>query len=209
MVDGGGIPSFPALLLMTVVVSLSGVLMPGPVFAATVAKGRKNKYAGAYVALGHGTVEFPLMILIYLGFIQFFVDEAFKKGIALIGGAMLVYLGIKIIASRKNSNGENFEDVSHGSLIAGVVTTTANPYFFLWWATVGAALIMTASFYGLIGFLIFAVVHWLCDFVWGVAVSMTVFKSKKFLKRSFYEYVTLGCGVLLVAFGAWFIVSFI
>lgn len=209
MLDSGSVPSFPALLVMTVVVSLSGVLMPGPVFAVTLAKGRENKYAGAYIALGHGAVEFPLMGLIYLGFLQFFVEEAFRRGVALIGGAMLAYMGARLIASRKRAAENNYSNVSQGSLLAGALTTTANPYFFLWWATIGAALIMSASYYGLIGFAVFAVVHWLCDLSWGLMVSMTVFKSKKFLRQGFHELIPLGCGALLIAFGLWFLAAFI
>jgi threonine/homoserine/homoserine lactone efflux protein len=209
MFELGEVPSFPALLLITVVVSLSGVLMPGPVFAVTIVRGRKSKYAGAYIALGHGAVEFPLMVLIYLGFLQFFVEDTFRRGVALIGGAMLVYMGIRIMVSKENSAEKNYEAVPHGSLIAGAVTTTANPYFFLWWGTVGAALIMSASFYGFLGFAIFAFVHWLCDLLWGLAVSITVFKSKKFLRPSYHDLINLGCGGLLVAFGVWFVVAYI
>ncbi len=205
MLELGQVPSFPALLFMTVVVSMSGVLMPGPVFAVTVEKGRKNKYAGAFIALGHGAVEFPLMGMIYLGFLQFFVDDAFRRGVALIGGAMLVYMGGKIITSRREVSHGNPGAVSAGSLMAGVVTTTANPYFFLWWATVGAVLIMSASYYGVVGFLVFAVVHWLCDLAWGLVVSMTVFKTRKFMMRGLNDLIPVGCGILLAAFGLWFL----
>jgi threonine/homoserine/homoserine lactone efflux protein len=205
MLELGQVPSFPALLFMTVVVSMSGVLMPGPLFAVTVEKGRRNKYAGAFIAVGHGAVEFPLMGLIYLGFLQFFVDEAFRRGVALIGGAMLVYMGAKIIASRKDAPEDNPGEVSTGSLLAGILMTTANPYFFLWWATVGAVLIMSASYYGIAGFLIFAVIHWMCDLVWGLVVSMTVFKTRKFMMRGINDLIPVGCGILLVAFGLWFL----
>ena len=61
-----------SFLLSVVFVSLSGVMMPGPVFAVTVAKGYRSKVAGVLIALGHGAIEFPLMFLIYFGFTQFF-----------------------------------------------------------------------------------------------------------------------------------------
>lgn len=200
--------SYPSLLFLTVVVSLSGVLMPGPVFAVTIARGHSNKYAGAFIALGHGVIEFPLMGLIYFGFVQYFTDEAFRKAIALLGGIMLIYLGLQIIRTRKEVREEG-RDFSYGSITAGVITTSANPYFFIWWATIGAALIMSASLFGPLGFIVFAVVHWLCDFLWGLAVSLTVFKSKKFWSQRLHETIFSGCGVLLIAFGAWFLLGFI
>ena len=41
-----------------VLISLSGVLMPGPLFAVTLKKAAKSKTAGALIAVGHGIVEF-------------------------------------------------------------------------------------------------------------------------------------------------------
>ncbi len=52
-------------LASVVVISLSGVLMPGPLFAVTLKKAAKSKVAGALIAVGHGIVEFPLMFLIF------------------------------------------------------------------------------------------------------------------------------------------------
>jgi threonine/homoserine/homoserine lactone efflux protein len=59
---------FLIFLVSVVFTSLSGVMVPGPVFAVTVAHGYKNKIAGALIALGHGAIEFPLMFLIFFGF---------------------------------------------------------------------------------------------------------------------------------------------
>jgi threonine/homoserine/homoserine lactone efflux protein len=196
--------SLPGLLFLTIIISLSGVLMPGPVFAVTIAKGHQNKYAGALIALGHGVVELPLMALIYLGFVQFITGAGFRRGIALLGGAALLYLGYGLYGARKHVL-EDGREVSYGAFAAGALTTGANPYFFIWWATVGAALIMSASFYGLWGFLLFALVHWMCDFLWDLGVSWTVFKSKKFWTPRVHEIVFGGCGLLLVVFGVWFI----
>ncbi|MDP6612924.1 MAG: LysE family transporter [Candidatus Hydrothermarchaeota archaeon] len=194
----------PWLLFLTIIISLSGVLMPGPVFAVTVAKGHQNKYAGAFIAMGHGLVELPLITLIYLGFVQFITGAGFRRGIAFFGGAALLYLGYGLYMAR-NRVLEERREVSYGAFSAGVITTVANPYFFIWWATIGASLIMSASFYGFIGFLLFAFVHWMCDFLWNLGVSWTVFKSKKFWNPRVHEIVFGGCGLLLAIFGGWFI----
>ena len=52
-------------LLSVVVISLSGVMMPGPLFAVTVAKSYKSQLAGMQIALGHALVEIPLILFIY------------------------------------------------------------------------------------------------------------------------------------------------
>jgi len=86
----------PSFLMSVVLISLSGVMMPGPVFSLTIIKGYKNWNAGALIALGHGVIEFPLMALIYFGLARLFVSDVVKGTIGLIGGSVLVYMGIQI-----------------------------------------------------------------------------------------------------------------
>ena len=63
------------------VISLSGVMMPGPMFAVTVAKSYKSQSAGIKIALGHALVEIPVMLLIYFGLAQFFYEEPVQIGL--------------------------------------------------------------------------------------------------------------------------------
>ncbi len=193
-------------LISVVFISLSGVLSPGPVFAATITKGQKDKNAGVLISLGHGVIEFPLMVLIYLGFSRFFTGEAVRTVIGVGGGLMLFYMGKEMIKIRKEMGGEG-KDLPYGSVFAGFFTTTSNPYFFLWWATIGATLIVAAAGFGVVGFLLFMVVHWSCDLVWYSFVSRIVNRSAHLWSKRVHEVVFGGCGLFLVFFGLWFIVS--
>ena len=192
-------------LLSVIAISLSGVMMPGPVTAVTVTKGYKDKNAGALIALGHGIIEFPLIAAIYLGFGQFFTSPVAKTAIGLVGGLMLIYTGLLMFNAMRKGYGS--KDLPYTPLVAGILTTAANPYFFLWWATVGAALVIGASAFGSIGLLLFALSHWLCDLIWGLFVSVTVFKSKGLWGKKAQYAVFGGCAIILVGFGAWFILS--
>ena len=58
-------------LLKPVVVSLSGVMAPGPVTAATFVAGSRRRHAGLWIALGHAVVEVPLMLLLAAGMGEF------------------------------------------------------------------------------------------------------------------------------------------
>ena len=194
-------------LISTAFISLTGVMMPGPVFAVTVTKGYRNKIAGALIAFGHGVIEFPLMALIYVGFGQFFSSSSTKLAIGIVGGIMLMYVGIEMFRARGKTQEGVGGNLKYGSFTAGIITTGANPYFFLWWATIGAALIMSASIFGIMGFLLFAITHWLCDFLWDLFVSLTVFKSRSLWSKRVHEIVFGLCAVVLVGFGTWFIVS--
>jgi len=200
------VASVLVFLASVVFISLTGVMMPGPVFAVTVAKGHRASKAGMFVALGHGVVEFPLMILIYVGLAWLFTSTLTRTVIGLAGGAMLVYMGVQMFKARKSIALEG-RDLPYNSTVAGITTTGANPYFFLWWATVGGALILTASSFGLLVFILFAVVHWLCDFCWLSIVSIVTFRSKHLWSERTYEVVFGVCAAILVVFGFWFVAS--
>ncbi len=195
-------------LIGVVVISLSGVLMPGPVFAVTVAKGHQDSLAGAKIGVGHGVAEFPMMALIYFGFGSFFAHAPVKATIGIVGGIMLVFMGYGMIKDR-NKLGDEGRSLPYNSYTAGVLSTVVNPYWFLWWATVGVALVSKSITFGLIGFALMAVLHWLCDFFWGLFVSTSVFKTKHLWSKRAHQYVFMGCGIALVGFGVWFIESVI
>jgi len=189
----------------TVIISLTGVMTPGPVFAATVAKGYKDERAGLKIALGHGLVEFPLMALIILSLGYVFTNDYVKLGIGIVAGALLIFMGVGMIRSRKTIAEKGLEHVPQNAIVAGALTTSANPYFLLWWATVGAALIASAQYYGAVVVVIFAIVHWSCDLVWYSFAGFAVFRSKKLWTPVVHEIVFGVCGALMVGFGVYFI----
>jgi threonine/homoserine/homoserine lactone efflux protein len=117
-------------------------------------------------------------------------------------------MGLQMFKVQKKANSEyEVSGRRHGSFTAGVLTTATNPYFFLWWATIGAALITTSYAYGFLGFLLLAIIHWSCDLAWDTLVSYTVFKSRRFWTVKVRKIVFGFCFAVLVGFGAWFIIS--
>src|SRR3989304_9312931 len=89
-----------AILASVVVISLSGVMMPGPMFAMTVAKSYRIPWAGAQVSLGHAVIEVPLILLIYFGFAGFFQNGTVQLVLSLLGGGMIVWMGISMFRAR-------------------------------------------------------------------------------------------------------------
>ena len=187
-------------LVMVFIISLSGVLMPGPVFAAAVVKGVKDRHAGAWIALGHLTIEIPLILAIAAGFYYVFTYSWVKIGIGVIGGAFLLYMGFRMVQIRGRIDVVEKALPTH-SMVAGIITTVSNPYFIFWWATIGAKLIIDALFFGFIGIIAFIIVHESCDLGWDYFISYSVNRSKKFWKETGYKYVFGLCGGLLIAFG--------
>ena len=200
------ITDFYFFLLSVIFISLSGVMAPGPLFAVTIAKSFKDKMAGVLISFGHGVIEFPLMFLIYFGFTLLEPESLTHKMISLVGGLILIYMGIQMLKTRKETATESSYS-KYGSLVSGILATGANPYFILWWFTNGAALVINASIFGFFGVLIFAITHWSCDLLWNTFVSLTVFKSKRFWTKRVHEIVFGFCVLVFIGFGAWFVIS--
>ncbi|MDR0471975.1 MAG: LysE family translocator [Nitrososphaerota archaeon] len=200
------ITEFPVFLLSVLLISLSGVLMPGPLFALTIKKASTSKISGILIALGHGIVEFPLMILIFFVLSQFTIPAMVQIGVGLIGGALMIFMGIKSFQGRGKQK-EIQTGPMRDSVFAGIYTTAVNAGFILWWLTVGTALILNAKLFGLLGFSIFAGVHWLVDFAWYAAVAFLIFKSQRFWNERVRLGITVFCSAVFIGFGVYFMGS--
>ena len=192
-------------LFQVFVISFSGVMAPGPVTTAAIAMGARSRYAGALIALGHALVEFPLMILIMLGMDKLLKSTNTQMVIGLAGGAFLVSMAVKMLIGLSTANKPQEEAVQDKPVLAGVILSVSNPYFLLWWATVGLTLATTANQLGIWAFALFAIVHWLCDCVWLSVLSWTSFKGSKLLGPHSQRVILLICSVALLFFGLFFI----
>jgi len=180
--------------------------MPGPLFAATIDKATKRRTAGLLIAVGHGIVEFPLMFLIYYGITQIVASKILQTvqiTVGLVGGLLMMFMGVQTFRNR-NRTSKKYESPKRESLIAGIWTTAANAGFILWWLTIGTTLIITARTFGLLAFMVFAGVHWLCDFFWYTGVSLAIFKSRQFWNARVNTAILIFCFAIFFGFGAWF-----
>lgn len=186
-------------------ISLSGVMAPGPVTAAAVAMGARNRFAGVLISVGHGIVEFPLMILIILGMDKLLKSTPTKMAIGLAGGVFLIIMAVQMLSRLRCGQQYRTTATKGKPVLAGMILSAGNPYFLLWWATVGLALATTATQLGIWAFALFAIVHWLCDFVWLSVLSWASFKGTGLLGPLSQQIVLLICSVALLVFGLFFI----
>jgi len=192
-------------LIEVVVISLSGVMVPGPVTAAAIAMGTRSRYAGALIAVGHGVVEFPLMILIVLGVGRILKLPTAQIIIGLAGGAFLLIMAIQMLISLRSAEEQQGKVTKSAPVLAGIILSAGNPYFLLWWATVGLTLATTATGIGIWAFVVFAIVHWLCDLIWLSALSWASFKGSVLLGPRGMRIVLMICSAALLLFGLFFI----
>ncbi len=179
--------------------------MPGPLTAAAVAMGTRNRWAGTLIAVGHGIIEVPLMILIMSGMDKILKSTNTKIVIGLAGGVFLLVMACQMLLGLRSVEKEEGKVTRSAPVMAGVILSAGNPYFLLWWATIGLTLATTASRLGVWAFGLFAAVHWLCDFVWLGVLSWASFKGSGLLGPRRQRIVLLICSVFLLVFGVFFI----
>src|SRR3972149_6125378 len=122
-------------------------MMPGPMFAMTVAKSYRTPWAGAQVSLGHAVIEVPLILLIYFGFAGFFQNDTVQVVLSLLGGGMIIWLGISMFRARAEVV-QRGSDLLYDAFVAGVANSRLTPFFLLWWATIGLLLMMKFRDFG-------------------------------------------------------------
>lgn len=193
-------------LLSATAISLTGVMAPGPVTVATMAAAPQRRHAGGWIALGHALVEIPLILVIVAGASALFKTASVRAGIGLAGGGFLVWFGAQVLMSLDEVlNTNNGTRSGRHPFWTGVVLTGGNPYFLLWWATVGLSLVARASELGVTAFALFALVHWLCDLVWLEALSLASHKGAKLLAGRTQKVILALCAAVLIYFGCQFL----
>ena len=195
---------FISFLLKAALISLSGVMSPGPITAVTVSKGTEHPLAGAQISIGHSLVEIPLMILIMVGLDKFLQINFIRVAIGISGGLFLFKMGLDLLKNTSNIKiGQS--TFSRSPLQAGIVLTIANPYFLIWWATIGAMLIGGAYQFGLLGVVAFILIHSGCDFFWYIFLSSVTYKGGQFFGQKLQQILFVVCGVFLLFFSGKFI----
>ncbi len=197
---------FVGFFASVVLISASGVMAPGPLFVATIGQGiRTGKAAGLKIAAGHTTVELPLIILIGVGMLSLDALPEFRGTIRILGAlGIFAFAGIQFHAILKKR--QLRDESKYGSFVTGVFLTGLNPFFLVWWFTIGVKLISDAillwQFWGILAMFGF---HIWMDYVWLFTVSALSAKGAQFLTNRGYVVCIVAINALLVYFGILFI----
>jgi threonine/homoserine/homoserine lactone efflux protein len=193
------------MVLLGFVIGLTGALAPGPTLVATINASIAGDWTtGLKVSLGHAIVELFLVILILLGLAT--VALPYTTVIAGIGGIALVVFGILTIkGSRKASLRTSEVQTIANPYMAGLVTSAANPYFWIWWLSIGSAMVIAGLEGGLALAGAFMVGHWTADIAWYTFVSTGVSKGKTLFSDTVYQKIMGLCGIFLIVFGVYYL----
>ncbi|RJP60004.1 MAG: lysine transporter LysE [Deltaproteobacteria bacterium] len=191
--------------------ALSGALMPGPLLTVTIAESAHRGFvAGPLLMVGHAVLELALVVAIILGLGPFLKIPQVMGGIALVGGAILIWMGIQMIRTARNIslNMDGPEGrVSSYPVLTGILASLSNPYWILWWATIGLGYLVAAIKLGVLGVGVFFVGHIAADFLWYSIVSYGISRGKRILKDRAYQHIIRFCGIFLLGFGGWFLLA--
>jgi len=195
--------------VLVIVISASGVMAPGPLFAATVSYGlREGTRAGFKIAIGHTIVELPLVILLGIGVFSFESFPEFRTIISIFGAITLFAFAIIQIRTIFGKKELGLSNPKRGSLISGIVLSALNPFFIIWWLAIGFKLISDAMLmWSFAGILIVFVLHIWMDFAWLGTVSFLASKSSKILSNKNYRIIMIGLSLMLIYFGIMFLID--
>jgi len=209
------LPEIPGVLIFATsfVVGLSGAMSPGPLLALDLreAAGR-GFWAGPLITLGHGLLEMAVVVALALGLSQALDQRPLVAAIGVVGGLFLVWLGVRMVRRPAElplapaSEGAGI-GAGRGLVLAGVLVSVSNPYWALWWATIGASYMVWSLGSGVVGLASFYGGHVLADLAWFSLVSFAVASGRRLMSRAVHRGVSVACGAFLVLLGLSFIAS--
>jgi len=190
--------------------ALSGAMMPGPVFTVTVSESaRRGFITGPLMIFGHGILELVLVIALMAGCAPFFARDEVFIAVSLCGGIILTWMAYSMFRDlpQLSLKFEGEAGKQHNLVLTGILLSLANPYWFIWWATIGMGYIMYSIKFGLPGVISFFSGHILADLAWYSLVSFSVAKGGRFFSDALYRRVIGFCASFLLIFAFYFFYS--
>ncbi|MDA8443230.1 MAG: LysE family transporter [Peptococcaceae bacterium] len=197
----------------SLLMGFSGAIMPGPLLTVTINESlRRGAKAGPQLVVGHALLELTLVGLILGGLGTVITLPPVKGCIGVVGGVFLLWMAYGILrdAANNKTSLDLVGNAGRGNLnpfIAGITTSAANPYWSIWWASVGAGSLLLAGVYGFAGLVVFYFGHILADFTWYSVVSLAVAGGKRLFTARIYRLILAVCGVFLLGLAGYFIHS--
>lgn len=204
--------SLTFIFFTALVVALSGALMPGPLLTVTIAESaRRGFIAGPLLIIGHGILEFSLVLALVMGFSRVFASNMVIGVVGIVGGIFLLWMGFSMLKSSIGNKASLDLDVdlSKGSMhptAAGIIASLSNPYWTLWWATIGASYVFWSFQRGIVGLAVFFVGHISGDLVWYSFVALAIASGRKVFNERVYQGILTLCGLFLLGLAIYFFV---
>jgi threonine/homoserine/homoserine lactone efflux protein len=199
------------ILTTSFVVGLSGALMPGPLLALTVGEAaRFGFWAGPLLVIGHAILEVSLVVALVFGLSQVVGNDMVFSIVGIVGGLVLIYMGYNTIRQGWSSTGIPTNTVKTANrmlVVSGIAVSASNPYWLIWWATIGTTYLLWSLKLGAAGVAAFFTGHISADLIWYSLVAFIIVKGKRVISNSIYRWFLIVCGLALIGLGGYFMVS--
>ncbi len=203
-----------ALFLTAWMVGFSGAMAPGPISTLVVAQAsRRGFWAGPLLTLGHAVAELAVVLALGLGLQRFLAASRLPMAIALVGGPVLIWMGIGTLrdalrpAALPLAAAPAAKSSRWGSVGSGLAASFSNPYWFLWWSTVGASYVVVSLQHGARGVAAFYAGHILSDLSWNSLLAFLMASGQRWLPRNAARAFLAVAGAFLVGIGVYFTLS--
>lgn len=200
-----------ALFFNSFIIGFSGALMPGPMLAVDIAETPRHGWnTGPIICVGHAVAELVVVVILALGVAALASNPIVARVIGVVGGVALLFMGGSMAYEtlRKRISYEiATADKNAGYKLAGkgITTSLSNPYWFVWWATIGLAWLVKAQSFGIWGPIVFYFGHILSDFVWYTVVSVLLWNGRKLIMGTGLKVLIMLCALFLLYLGGQFI----
>jgi len=190
-------------------IAFSGAMMPGPLLTATIShSAKRGMIAGPLLIFGHGILELILVIALISGLEPYINNDIFFAVVGIFGSFILFWMAYGMFRAIPQLHlNYQIEETQpkNGMIIDGILLSLANPYWSIWWASIGLGYIFHAMRFGINGVIIFFIGHILADLAWYASVSIAVSKGRSILNDRIYRQVIAGCAIFLVGFAGYFL----
>jgi len=194
------------------IVGLSGAIMPGPVLSVTIGETMKRGFvAGPLIVLGHAILELIVIAAAVWGLGIWIRQPPVLGGLGIAGGLMLLATGIQMILTSRSAAieaaqpGREFQRAARGPILAGVLMSLANPYWTLWWVTIGLNYVALACQQGFPGLASFYAGHITADLAWYSLISAAVASGRRWVFPGIHRIIIVACGIALGGLGLFFL----
>jgi len=195
-----------------ILITASGALAPGPLFFVTISHGaRSGAKSGLVFSIAHTLVEFTLVMLLARGLLTVANEPIVKLTVGVAGGVVLLAFGAMQIRDSLTSRFTETKServATRNLLLIGLAFTGLNPFFIVWWLTVGANLIiLSIEFASLAGVVFMYVCHVWMDYAWLTSVAHFAKMGTNVVGFKWYRVIVAVFGAVLIYFGFTFLVS--
>lgn len=190
----------------------SGACMPGPLLTVTIAETvRRGPWAGPLLIAGHALLEIVVVLLVLAGLGDLLAMDGVFGTIALVGACLLVWMSWGMLRGLSKLTLQIDRDVEPtkgvNPLASGALVSLANPYFTMWWATIGIGYLVVAGEAGMVGVIVFYLFHILADLTWYAFISFSVHYGRTLLSDRSYRVMVACCAIFLIGFAGYFAYS--